>query len=225
MPRILILSGAGHYADPWHPFAETSGIVAGLLREVGHDVVVRDSAPGSLQDLPQFDLLVVNSGGRLGEPDPAVTASWAVDHRALAAFHIDGGPILGLHTAVATFPDWPAWAAIIGGRWGEEAFHPEIDTATFLPSPQSSSHPVWDSLESVVAFDERYSRLELLAGSEPLVQHETDGTVHTMGWLASVRVVYDGLGHDARSYESAGRRCLLLNEVQWLLTPPPGAGH
>ncbi|MEO7589551.1 MAG: ThuA domain-containing protein [Arachnia sp.] len=225
MARVLVFSGSGPYADPWHPFAETSACVADVLRGAGHDVVVRDSDAGSLLDVGSFDLVVVNSGGRAEEADPAITAAWDPDHRALGLFHDGGGPILGLHTAVGTFPDWPGWAAIIGGRWGEHSGHPAIDAATFRPAPGSRRHPVWDGLDSVVAFDERYSNLEVAASSTALVQHETDGILHTMGWLGSGKVLYDGLGHDARSYESADRCRLLLNEVQWLLAPGRPAGH
>ena len=218
MSRILVFSGAGPYADPWHPFPETSAAIASVLRGGGHDVVVTDSHPGSLLDLDKFDLLVVNSGGRLQEPDATRTRRWAPDHEALGQFHAAGRPILGLHTAVATFPDWPGWASIIGGRWGADSGHPAIDIATFFPANGAERHPVWTVLKSVTVFDERYSALQLdVARSEPLVQHEIDGVVHTMGWFAPGPVVYDGLGHDARSYESPERRALLLNEVDWLL--------
>lgn len=217
MARILIFSGADPYSDPWHPFAETSAAVAALLGGRGHDVVVRDSEPGSLTDLGAFDLLVINSGGRTREPDASRTAAWDADHRAVGAFHCAGNPILGLHTAVATFPDWHGWSNIIGGRWGEDSHHPEMNEATFRPIPGTAGHPVWDGLESVTVIDERYCHLEVFDGSTPLVGHDTDGVSHVMGWAVGDAVVYDGLGHDGRSYESADRRRLLHNEVDWLL--------
>ena len=219
MARILVFSGVGPYADPWHPFGETSAAVAGVLRQDGHDVVVRESEPGALGDLIAFDLLVVNSGGRTSGMTSQLTALWSADHRQVEEFHAAGSPILGIHTAVATFPDWPGWSSIIGGRWVDETFHPEIDRATFVPAAGVSVHPVWAGLESVEVFDERYSNLQVFSDATPLVQHFSDGDRHTMGWAVGHGVVYDGLGHDARSYESEGRRHLLLNEVHWLLTP------
>ena len=218
MTRVLVFSGVGRYADPWHPFSETSAAVAHLLRRDGQDTVVRDSEPGSLLDVADFDLLVVNSGGRGAEPDAEKTSQWAADHRALEAFHGSGAPVLGLHTAVGTFPDWPAWSAIIGGRWGEDAFHPDIDAATFRPAEGTAEHPIWAGLERVTVVDERYCGLEVFAGTAPLVHHGTDGDLHTMGWAVGDSVLYDGLGHDGRSYEAESRRRLLLNEVRWLLS-------
>ncbi len=225
MARILVFSGAGSYADPWHPFAETSGAVAHILRGGGHDVVVRESEPGSLRDLDSFELLVINAGGRTGGPDALETTAWAGDHRAIEAFHSCGSPILGLHTAIGTFPDWPGWTSIIGGGWGSDTFHPNIDTATFLPTDGAVGHPVWEGLESVVVVDERYSRLEIAETSVPLVQHGTMAETHTMGWIAGGSVLYDGLGHDARSYESEDRKRLLRNEVRWLLAQSGLPGH
>lgn len=222
MARVLVFSGAGHYADPWHPFEETSAAVAVVLQEMGHQVVVRDSEPGSLRDLPQFDLLVVNSGGRTGEPDPAQTLAWSSDHQAVMEFHQSGSPILGLHTAVGTFPDLDGWASIIGGRWTADSFHPEMGMATFHPAAGASTHPIWTGLETVPVIDERYSLLKLGDASVPVVQHTTDGTAHTMGWVAGKTVIYDGLGHDGRSYESEDRCRLLENEVHALLARRDG---
>ena len=218
MPKVLVFSGAGLYADPWHPFRETSTAVAGVLRDQGLDVVVRDSEPGSLLDVASFDVLVVNSGGRTSRAEPAEVLAWADDRRALEAFHHGGGPILGLHTAIGTFPDWPEWPAIIGGRWNADSHHPEISTAAFEPTQGAAGHAVWEGLHSVVVFDEQYSSLEVFGGSTPLIQHQVDGVAHTMGWLVGESVIYDGLGHDGRSYESEDRRRLLVNEMEWLLS-------
>ncbi len=221
MARVLVFSGSGHYADPWHPFEETSQAATDVLLGLGHHVVVRDSEPGALLDIAEFDLLVVNSGGRTGEPDPAATAAWAPDHGALAEFHRAGLPILGLHTAVGTFPDWDEWAGIIGGAWTTQSHHPAMGTATFDPAHGARSHPVWAGLDSVTVIDERYSLLQVADTAAPLVQHRTDNTLHTMGWALGETVIYDGLGHDGRSYESEERRRLLQNEVNWLLGPTP----
>lgn len=217
MTRILVFSGSGPYADQWHPFPETSSAVAGVLTEAGHEVVVRESEPGSLLDVATFDLLVVNSGGRAGGAEPHDTELWAADHRALAEFHTNGGPILGLHTAVGTFPDWDGWRSIIGGRWTSNSFHPAMGPATFMAAPGVGAHPVLADLPSIKAIDERYSLLEVSESATPLILHTTDGQDHTMGWAVGETVVYDGLGHDGRSYASPDRRRLLRNEVDWLL--------
>ena len=42
--RAIILSGAGRYADPWHPYAETSARLAELAATAGYDVEVHELA-------------------------------------------------------------------------------------------------------------------------------------------------------------------------------------
>ena len=90
-------------------------------------------------------------------------------------------------------------------------------TATFQPAPSAVGHPVWAGLSEVEVFDESYSGLDIDAGVTPLVQHTTDGDTHVRGWAVGEQVLFDGLGHDERSYDSPSRNRLLVNEVAWLL--------
>jgi len=49
--RITVISGSGRYSDPWHPFAETSQRIAGILQDAGHDVTVNDDVDARLAAL------------------------------------------------------------------------------------------------------------------------------------------------------------------------------
>lgn len=217
MARVRIFSGGGRYGDPWHPFTQTSAAVADILTGAGHGTEVVRDLPASLTDLGAVDVLVVNAGGQPTEeivPDP----EWAAAFDDLGRWLNQGGRLLGLHTAANAFPDWPDWPARLGGRWVRgTSFHPERSEASFGPCPGAAKHPVWDGLDTVEADDERYSSMEVAPGSVRLVQHVTDGVTEVMGWANGGHVLYDGLGHDARSYESPSRARLLLNEVSWLL--------
>ena len=56
-----------------------------------------------------------------------------------------------------------------------------------------------------------------------LSEHEEDGMRHPLVWareLGRSRIVYDALGHDVRSYESAEHRELLTRALQWLSNVP-----
>ena len=217
MSRILIASGVGPYADPWHPFERTSPLIAEILRETGYEVELRDTVAGSLLDLASFDLLVVNAGGGIADAGEAPSESFDADLAALRGYLAAGGRVLSIHTSNGAFGQLPQWRQAVRGNWGPGSFHPDIADATFQPAPSGVGHPVWEGLEEVSAFDESYSGLVIDPGVAPLVQHTTDGATHVMGWAVGDAVVFDGLGHDERSYESPSRRRLLVNEVAWLL--------
>ncbi|PFG34256.1 ThuA domain-containing protein [Sanguibacter antarcticus] len=229
--KILLVSGRGRYEDVWHDMAATSHRVATVLSEAGHEVVVRGSFRDALDDLQTagFDLLVVNtSPGRTDAEHDGDDASWAPFHESVRAWADAGRPVLGLHQSASSFADSEHWERILGGRWVEGmSMHPPIGPATFTVS--DPDHPVVSPLVSrvsgaVTAFDERYSYLRVSPEVQVLLTQRHDGVVHPVVWVheaGGVRVVYDSLGHDVRSYDSATRRTLLRSEVAWLLGEAP----
>lgn len=226
--RAVILSGSGRYADPWHPFAETSAALAGIVAGAGYYVEARDDVLAGLAALEGVDLLVVNSANPdspspegavdTGEPDPArVAAATAGFDAALAR----GIGILAVHTAVGTLPEVPSFGRALGARWIEGAsWHPPIgDARVHLVG----NHPISDELTDFTIFDERYSGLRLTETIEPIAEHEEDGIRHPLIWAREIgrsRLVYDGLGHDARSYDSVEHRELLTRALEWLSRVP-----
>ena len=96
--------------------------------------------------------------------------------------------------------------------------HPEQDLATILVG--AGTHPIVRGLADFTVFDERYSYLHTNRDITVLCEHFTDGRLHPIVWAREsglARVVYDGLGHDTRSYESPGHVELLRRVVGWLL--------
>lgn len=217
MSRILIVSGGGRYADPWHPFAATSGRVQSVLLGVGHDVGVSEDPDaaltglGSGADLP--DLLVLNVGNpKDASPQPEAAAG-------LLAYLGTGRPLLALHSSSTTFASWDEWEAILGGRWVRGiSMHPEQGNARIRLL--ASGHPITSGLEDFELFDERYSHLRTGADNAVLAVHEHDGREHPILWAhryGTAEVVYDALGHDEQSYMSPARVEILLRSVAWLL--------
>ncbi len=225
---VTIFTGLSRYADPWHPVAETSAEIADVVRALGLDVDMRtDEDPTALADLSGVDLLIVNSGG--GDPERPITydPAWQASFDAVAAHLAAGGALLAVHNAATGFPEWPGWADIIGAGWTRgTSGHPEISLAVFEADPSAVDHPVFSGLfpipgvtdrPAVVCYDERYWRMTVGDGNTPLLGHETLGDWHVMGWARGPHVLFDGLGHDKRSYASAHRRLYLANEIRWLL--------
>lgn len=223
MSSIVIWSGHPPLDDPWHPFEQTSAAIARTLSARGHEVVVTPVSPAALRALDGVDLVVVNTGGGgPGEPAPAL-AQWGAGWESFEAWHRTGGAVLGVHTAANSFPGWERWPELLGGRWVRgTSDHPEISVAVFEPAPGASSHPVLAGLTQVQAYDERYRGLDIADDVTPLLRHHTAEEYHVVGWArqsveGAGRTLYDGLGHDARSYDSPSRAELLVREVEWLL--------
>lgn len=222
-PHALILSGAGRYSDPWHPFAETSARIADVLRDAGIDVDVREEIDESLAalaahpidtDAQDVDLLVVNVGNP-GELDPADAAS----REGLLAHVGGGGAVLSMHVSATSFPGIPEWEAIMGGIWVRGAtMHPDAGLSQIKVYPDR--HAIVAPLRDFEVFDERYSYLRIADDVVPLATHEHDSIEHPLFWareFGTARVVYDALGHDARSYESAEHRELIARAAGWLV--------
>lgn len=216
-PDVLLLSGAGRFADPWHPFPETSAELARALRARRCAVEVRedaDDALAGLADGPLPSLLVLNLGWYGAErfPDAATTA--------LVGALATGLPTLLVHSTLTAFPDWPLWHEITGGGWTlDVSYHPDYAPGEAVAVP---GHPVTAGLDRLSICDERYTALWLAEDSAVFLEHEEEGVRHPIGWTRTYgasRVLADALGHDAASYAAAGRVELLRRELDWLLAP------
>ncbi|MBW9095754.1 ThuA domain-containing protein [Microbacterium jejuense] len=223
-PRVVIATGAGRYADPWHPFSATSHRIAEILRADGWDAVVDEDVDHALAHLDGVDLLVVNAGdpwrdGGAPHADPAAAAG-------LAAAIDRGIGLIGVHAALSSLRDHPAWRAAIGGEWVPgTSWHPPIGDARVRVV--DAVHPVTDGLLRLVpgsaevphfdVFDERYSDLVVDDGARVLAVHDVDGTQHPAVWVREqpTRAVVSSLGHDERAYDSPDLGVLLQRAARW----------
>lgn len=213
-PGIVIVSGAGRYADPWHPFAQTSAAIAGILREAGLAATVTEDVDGRLADLSGVDLLVVN----VGNPKEVVPGDARV-RAGLAGYAASGGAILAFHVSSTSFPGVPEWESILGGIWVRgTTMHPPLDRARIRIFPDR--HQIVAGLADFELDDERYSYLRVNQGVTVLADQRYDGVDHPVVWVNSSgghRVVYDALGHDTRSFASPEHRLLVQRAARWLL--------
>jgi len=131
-----------------------------------------------------------------------------------------GGALLGMHSSVIAMSALPEWRGILGGTWVRgRSMHPPQSEAT-IERATGAEHPITDPLADFAVFDERYSHLEVDADSTVLFEHEHDERRHPLVWARTAgrgRIVYDALGHDGRSFDSAGHRNLLRRSVGWLV--------
>jgi len=226
-PKALLLSGVGRYADPWHPFAETSAALAGLLTEAGYDVDLPADVDTALAGLAAADdtalpaLLVVNVGlPRDGQLSPGTPGAAAGLTRWLSSTR----PLLASHVSSTSFVDLPEWEAGLGGRWVRgQSMHPDYGPAAIHILPGSG--PLVAGIGDFKLQDERYSWLRTSPGITVHATHTHDGAEHPVMWSfertasgheTAGRTFYDALGHDAASYGSAEHLELLRRALAWL---------
>jgi uncharacterized protein len=214
--EVLIISGAGDYSDPWHSFAETSLRLAEIIARLGHQVMVSDAVEQALAEPGEPDLIVVNIGNPR-EPRPQSRIETA--ERGLNRHLQRGGALLGVHVSATSMTTMCRWSQILGGHWVPgRTMHPKQDLFTVVV--HSDAHPMVLGVANFLVFDERYSYLHTNPDITVVCEQFTDGRLHPIVWARESglgRVVYDGLGHDTRSYESAGHVELLRRTVGWLL--------
>ena len=210
--RAVIAAGEGRYADKWHPFAATSLRLKSVLEDAGFTVVVDEDLDGAMTRLDGVDLLVVNAGDPWrGEGAPPAAESVAGFAAALGR----GIGVLGLHTAAATMRDYPEWSEAFGAIWlpGLSWHPPKGVTRITLTDSRLGA-----DLDDFDVFDDRYSGLQRVGSSDVVATHEVDGAIHPTAWtrvMGRARVAADVLGHDERSYDSAGHRALLSTLARW----------
>jgi uncharacterized protein len=216
MAEVLIISGAGCYSDPWHPFADTSRRLANIIGGLGHEVTISEAVEQALAEPGEPDLIVVNIGNpREARPQSRIDAA----ERGLDRHLQRGGALLGVHVSATSLTTMTGWSQMLGGHWVRgRTMRPQQDLATIVV--HRGAHPIVHCVADFTVFDERYSYLHTNPGITVLCEHSTDSRLHPIVWAREsgpARVVYDGLGHDTRSYDSAGHVDLLRRTVGWLL--------
>jgi type 1 glutamine amidotransferase len=208
-PRATVVSGGGRFADPWHPFPDTSAALAGVAASAGFDVAVLDDVASALA--APADLLLLN----VGRPAEADEREDAAIRAALLAALERGTGILAMHSTVMSFPAVAEWEAIAGGVWVEGvSMHPPYGAAHVRIS--DTTHPVTADVSDFTLRDERYTDLRVDPGVHVLAVHAHGGRTHPLVWARGRRVMVDALGHDAASYDSEPHRTLLIRAMRWL---------
>ncbi|MGP9693761.1 ThuA domain-containing protein [Brachybacterium sp. AOP25-B2-12] len=219
----MILSGHGRYADPWHPYQETSRLLAGIAVRAGFTTEIVTDVDAALvhaRTAPLPELVIANLGrpDDPEDPDQAEAALYGLSRI------LSRTPVLALHSAANAFTDSRTWGPAIGGRWvpGVSGHPPRSDMtvsrASVLPG-------VTDGIDDFTLDDERYLGLRTFPGNHVLYTHQDEnGGAAPSVWVRESdgpRCAYDALGHDARSYESEEHRLLLTQLMNWLAPASP----
>lgn len=216
--RAMILSGADRYSDPWHPFPRTSKLIAQTLVDAGIETTIREDTDSALASLDGVELLVVNTGDPWRDRPERLPAD-APGRAGLRIALGRGIGVLAMHTAIASLRDYPEWATATGAIWIPGASgHPPLGPTII----RGGELPDGARIEDFAVSDERYGGLQFVGHSHVVAHHEGSAGLEPTAWVRDLgpsRIAVDLLGHDERSYESAGHRTLLLELASWAAAP------
>lgn len=229
MARVLVLTGGPDHA---HDYDALGASLTWVIEGGGHQIVDVLDHPDAAADRlgnGDVDVLAVNAlrWRMLGEAYDAWRDHWGYEtpdstRRSIAGFVEAGGGLFGNHTASICFDDWTEWGDVLGGAWAwGRSSHPPagpivIDIDSGVPHPVTTGLPSRFGLD-----DEVYGDLELRPGIVPLAwsRRSPDDRPQPLVWThryGEGRVVYDGLGHDARSMNDAVHVRLIRHAVDWV---------
>jgi hypothetical protein len=209
--RNLILSG-GIY----HPFEETSALIAQQLETLGLTSETRTMREGLAHlSHARFDVLTVNALAftmtqleKYGPMRQEYAFAISEDEKAAIRTHMAaGGKLLGIHTAAICFDDWPEWGEILGVAWQWGTSH--------HPPPCPVQVHAQKSFETM---DELYCAMYLAPGATVLATSTCEGVAQAQPILLHHgNAAYLSLGHDAAACQHPGFIWLLTQAVQTVL--------
>jgi type 1 glutamine amidotransferase len=221
MKNVLLCGGI------FHPFDDTSALLADLLRPLGVETVVTQDVAEAVAELDGADLLTINAlRWRMMNHEKYVPhrSRWAFEMpersaERIEAFVESGGGLLAMHTASICFDTWYGYGHLLGGlwRWGA-TWHPEAGP---VEARLLDGHPIVAGLVDFQLRDEVYHDLAVDAQVQRLLEARVPGGAwQTVAWChepGEGRVVYDALGHGPESFCCPGHRRFLERSVRWLL--------
>ncbi|KJL41650.1 ThuA domain-containing protein [Microbacterium trichothecenolyticum] len=212
--KALIASGSGRYGDPWHPFPRSSARLGSILHAAGFLVSIDHDVDRALTRLDGFDLLVVNAGDPWRSPAGDAVVATTPDTAPFARALDRGVGVLAMHSAVSSLRDYPEWAPAVGAIWVPRvSHHPPIGPTSVRELAQDGSER-----GCFEVFDERYCSLQRIGRSRVVADHEGIAGMEPTAWVrraGAARIAVDVLGHDERSFESAGHRDLVRRLALW----------
>lgn len=138
-----------------------------------------------------------------------------------------GAGLVVLHHALVSYPDWPEYERIIGGRYTEPnpakpgtvteqvGWQHDVEVPVVIVD---RDHPVTKGLNDFVIHDEIYWGYRVLPGVTPLITTTHPKSGKPLAWAQTYRksrVVYLQLGHGTEAFENPNYQRLLAQSIRW----------
>lgn len=215
--RVLLITGGHGYDRPaYHRvFAANPEIVVTHLEHTKDTADAWDRA-----DLEACDVIVLYDMPR------TITEAQKARFRSVFA---RGTGLVVTHHALCSYPDWPEYEALIGGRWSDPklardtkvkmpGYEHDVDIAVQVMAP---GHPITAGVRDFTLNDEVYWNFRTTADITPLLRTTHPASDNPLAWVRTTgrsRVAYLQLGHGPKAYSDANYRRLLANAIRWAAT-------
>jgi type 1 glutamine amidotransferase len=219
--RVLFVLGS----PPAHDIVKLPPILEGVLRQVGGFSVTRLEPPaGKPGDGAHIARLA-----ELSRRDTDVVMFYTVgltlepaQEQALQAFVEEGGGLVAIHGASASFGNSAVWTRLIGGKFAGHA-------PGLFPLPVEivdRQHPITAGLAEFVVTDEEYCHTfpegmerHVIARfrDRPANSKDRDGN-RDVAWTREAgkgRVFYTALGHDEKCWSNPAWQKMMVQGILW----------
>lgn len=146
----------------------------------------------------------------------------------LLGFLKAGHGVVVLHHAIVSFPGWPEFAQLAGGKYFEKA-EGEHGASSYAHDQElkihvaDATHPITRGLRDFVVNDEGYKNLWVSPDAHLLLTTGHPRADRQIAWISSYpggRVVTILLGHGEGAYSNPNFRRLLIQAIRWAAARP-----
>ena len=130
-----------------------------------------------------------------------------------------GKPIVYLHHALISFPEWEEFNQIVGGVWkqGKGTVKHNVQYTIQIADPD---HPATKGMQDFEIEDETYGNFNTNPDVNVLLKAEHPESAPVIGWThryGDSPIVYIQLGHDGLAYGNPGYRQLVNQGIRWVV--------
>ena len=197
--KVLFLGDDGHH----RPFERAKNILP-VLAYQGVDLFYTDD-PADLESsvLGEYHALIFYNN------QPAISDAQMA---ALGTFIENGGGLVVLHCASASFQNSEAFIRLVGAAFKSHG------TGTFRATRVQADHPVVRGVPEFESWDETYIHTKHNPDRTVLEVRRLDGHEEPWSWVRDYgkgRVFYTAWGHDQRTWGNEGFQQLVTQAVKW----------
>jgi scyllo-inositol 2-dehydrogenase (NADP+) len=202
MEKVLLMTGGG-----FHPFGPCSSIAKSFLEQTGMFAVEVTEDRNRFMDLSEFSAVIIHTqGGQLTDEQ----------ENGLLSYVRNGGGIVGIHSAADSWTGNKGYMEMIGAQFREHG--PMSDIAVSYSKDADAIVPRVE--KSFIIHDEFYMlRQHAKEELTPFMygcRHEKQEVLGYVRGYGKGRVLYTGLGHDERAFNTPQFQELIIKGLVYV---------